>query len=315
MAAAAWLDTVRLARRLQRPHAGGPIPEGVGFVGLQQAVVRVRAAGDGPATIVFAADPPNLVEHYDELFALLTPHLRVVCFELPGFGFSYPRRGFSFTLEDQVAAIAQLLERRCPRPSTLAFSCGSAYMALELAARRPELIAGLIVIQAPSWSEELRWAARIDRHRLIRTPVLGQAVMALAPERIAAGWYRAAVADPDRVPAFLGPALDGFTQGACYCLGSAFQATFTGHREFAKVHKPALVIWGSRDRTHRRSDPRSALNSLPGGTLVEFEDAGHFPELERPDRFAELALPFTLGTRPRDGGASVRRGLPRTRGA
>jgi hypothetical protein len=67
---------------------------GIRIVDLPTAQVRVRIASHGPRTLVFACDMPNVVESYDVLFHLLQDDFRVVCFEQPGFGFSYPKRGF-----------------------------------------------------------------------------------------------------------------------------------------------------------------------------------------------------------------------------
>jgi pimeloyl-ACP methyl ester carboxylesterase len=50
---------------------------------------------------------------------------------------------------------------------------------------------------------------------------------------------------------------------------------------------PATVVWGAKDRTHARSDP---ARTLPGARVVRFEEAGHSPELEEPERFARSLL-------------------------
>ena len=72
---AAKLDEIRLARGPSSRALGwamGTRP-GVELIELSLARVRYRTAGGGPTTIVFVADPPNVVEHYDRLVELLTP--------------------------------------------------------------------------------------------------------------------------------------------------------------------------------------------------------------------------------------------------
>src|SRR6185436_1210592 len=101
----------------------------------------VRDVGDGSEVVVVAPDPPNTIEHYDDFIARLAPYRRVVCFEPAGFGLSYPRRGFSFTLEDHADVIAGLLDRLALRRATLVMSCFAAYVALAVARRRPERVA------------------------------------------------------------------------------------------------------------------------------------------------------------------------------
>jgi pimeloyl-ACP methyl ester carboxylesterase len=252
----------------------------------------VRVVGQGSPTIVFVPDPPNVIEHYDELCELLSPLARVVCFEMPGFGFSFPPFGFQFTLEEQVATAADILCELALSPYALAFSCGSAYGALRLAVNSPNLVERLILIQAPSWPEERRWAARVDRGGLVRRPVVGQALLAVGKRRVARRWYRAALSHQSQADKFIGPCLDAFDEGACFCLASGFQANFARDIGFAPVEQPVLVLWGLADRTHRHSDKSSVLQYAPHAQWVEFADAGHFPELEQPARFAEVAGAF-----------------------
>jgi len=48
---------------------------------------------------------------------------------------------------------------------------------------------------------------------------------------------------------------------------------------------PALAIWGKQDRSHRDTPSESSLQHVPGAEIVEFEQCGHFSELEDPDAF------------------------------
>jgi pimeloyl-ACP methyl ester carboxylesterase len=59
--------------------------------------------------VVLACDPPNVIEHYDDVFRLLAPSYRVLCLELPGFGFSRPVPGFRFTIDEYGATVEEVL--------------------------------------------------------------------------------------------------------------------------------------------------------------------------------------------------------------
>ena len=276
---AARLETFLQTHRRARPPSG----DGVRFVELPQATLRVRVAGTGPVALVIVPDPPNVIEHYDRLIALLAPHLRVVCCEAPGFGFSRPAPGFDFSPASQAASMAALLARLALGPYLLAFPCFAGLVAVQLAAEHPELVNGLVIVQTPAWSEALGWVRRIDRRGLLQTPWLGQLAMSLAR-----GWYRAAL-PPGADPApFLAPALAAFERGGAYCLASAFQAACrTPAPRLGPVRQPALVVWGGADRTHRRTDKRSILEYVPRADWVDFAAAGHFPDLEQPERFRD----------------------------
>jgi pimeloyl-ACP methyl ester carboxylesterase len=253
----------------------------------------VRAVGRGARTVAIVPDPPNVIEHYDALIALLAEHFRVVCLEAPGFGFSVAKPDFDFGLEAMVESIGAALARLALGPYALAFPCFAGLVAVRLAAHHPELVSHLVLVQTPSWSEEIAWLQRVDARGLLQTPVVGQLLTSFGKRRVARAWYRAALPrDADPAP-FVRPALAAFDRGGAYCLASAFQAA-AGRPDPAlrPVPQPALVVWGGADRTHRRTDPRSILAYAPHADWAAFEGAGHFPDLEQPERFRDELVHF-----------------------
>jgi pimeloyl-ACP methyl ester carboxylesterase len=272
------------------------------LVELAQGSVRVRTveastgAGAAAVPVAFVCDGPVGIEHYAALFDRVTQRRRAVCFELIGLGFSRPSASFGFTLEEQIVVTEGVLRAIGGGPFILAFSCVGAYVALGLAARCPELVDRLLLIQAPSWSEERRWARRIDfRGRgLLATPYLGQALMALGREQVASRWF-AKVLGPDASAAeFSRVAHAAMRAGAAWTLASLVQEYFGNRAELPSLRtdKPTLVLWGSADRTHRTTDRRSMQAHAPGARFVQWERVGHFPELEQPDLFCELLESF-----------------------
>jgi pimeloyl-ACP methyl ester carboxylesterase len=292
---AARIDTL-IARRGMDALARSPralTRPGMRYVQADGALIRLRLAGAGAPTIVFAPDPPNLIEHYDALMERLAPRVRVLCFELPAFGLSFPDARFDFSLDRQAATLEQLLRDLALGPYVSAISCAAGLVALRLAARAPDLIERIVVIQTPSLAEEIKWAQRVDSNGLLARPFVGQALMAAAKRRVARGWYRAAIPDRATAARFDAVAQEGFDRGARYCLASGFQALRRGPApEQAALRQPALVLWGNADRTHRKTDKRSLDGVLPDARHVAFEEAGHFPELEQPERFASELFDF-----------------------
>lgn len=256
---------------------------------LPSARLRVRAGGRGEP-VVFAVDPPNVLELYGPLFVRLKPHVRLVAFEAPGFGHSPRPKGHRFTLPEQERVVVELLER-LGEPATLAFPCVLAYVALRVAASRPDLVRGLVLTQAPSWPQAVRWVDRVDRAKVLRTPLLGQAVNLLRNDAIVRRWYETATASPEKARTFRSMSLEAMDHGARFPLASGFQALFRPEAPvFAPVTQPTLLVWGPQDRSHRATEPHTMRAHVPHAQTATLETSGHFPELEDPDGFARVLL-------------------------
>ena len=61
---------------------------------------------------------------------------------------------------------------------------------------------------------------------------------------------------------------------------------------------PTMIVWGARDRIIPLRHGTEASDLIPGSRLEVFPDAGHFPHVEDPDRFARIVREFLAETEP-----------------
>jgi hypothetical protein len=59
-----------------------------------------------------------------------------------------------------------------------------------------------------------------------------------------------------------------------------------------------LIVWGARDTMIPVEHAHAAHRQVPGSRLKIFEQAGHFPHLSEPRRFAEVLSRFIAETEP-----------------
>ena len=59
---------------------------------------------------------------------------------------------------------------------------------------------------------------------------------------------------------------------------------------------PTLIVWGARDRMIPVTHGRRAAAAMPGSRLEVFEDAGHFPFNDDPQRFVDVVRDFIATT-------------------
>jgi pimeloyl-ACP methyl ester carboxylesterase len=61
---------------------------------------------------------------------------------------------------------------------------------------------------------------------------------------------------------------------------------------------PTLIVWGGRDRIIPVHHAHATHDAVPGSTLVVFDEAGHFPHADDPDRFMAVLQDFIRSTEP-----------------
>lgn len=59
-----------------------------------------------------------------------------------------------------------------------------------------------------------------------------------------------------------------------------------------RIKLPTLVLWGESDRIVTPEYGRAYAGLIPGASFELIEEAGHHPEIEQPDRFAERVAAF-----------------------
>ena len=69
--------------------------------------------------------------------------------------------------------------------------------------------------------------------------------------------------------------------------------TVTAHDRLPRaIELPTLVVWGTRDRMIPAWHATTAHGLIENSKVVLFEGAGHFPHLDKPERFAEVLRDF-----------------------
>jgi pimeloyl-ACP methyl ester carboxylesterase len=65
--------------------------------------------------------------------------------------------------------------------------------------------------------------------------------------------------------------------------------------QLASIRVPTMIVQGRHDRVRTPEHGADMRDRIAGSVLAVIEDAGHTPQLEQPQRFHDVALPFLLG--------------------
>lgn len=259
---------------------------------LKTARGSVRAydsGGKGPV-VVMVPDGPNVIEHHADVIERLKSHARVICFEMPGFGFSRPGFRYDHSLQAGAQIILAVMDALEIREAALHFSCANGFYALAAARLAPQRIRRLLLCQTPSLEPMNAWVQRVIPWQ-VRTPVLGQVLVRATRRRVAHGWYAASLPDKDSRAPFRATADHALAHGACFCLAGVVQGLIAAdQKELEGVKQPLVLLWGDSDKSHRRTPVDSLLTLVPHAQVQHFPECGHFPDLERPQQYAEISL-------------------------
>lgn len=223
---------------------------------------------------------------YDELRALLPDSLRTVAIDWPSHGDSPALSGeASAMLFADVAE--QAVEQLAPSGAIVVGNSVGGFSAARLAVRRPELVAGLVIVDGGGFAgrppHARAFCALMSRGWFLRTiyPAFSSAYMrsrtaadrrareaAVATTRRAAG--RSAVAGLWR--SFASPEHDLRAQAP-------------------SISSPTLVVWGRRDPVIPLKVGRRAAAAIKGARFAEL-DTGHVPFTSDPEGFARHLVPF-----------------------
>lgn len=251
--------------------------------------IRVLDTGSScKPCVVFVPDGPNVIEHYEHLSALLAPDYRLVCFDMPGFGLSLPSSSYRHSLDQGAGAVLDVLDALGIGQATLAFSCANGFYALRAAQIAPHRVASLFLAQTPSLPAMHAWAMRTVPGPL-RIPVLGQLAGWALRRKTASAWYAMALPRGTDRCFYRDHSHRALAQGACFCLAGVVQGLLREAVSAVKVAgTPCTMVWGGLDRSHLATKALSLLDCVPHAEIVHFDDCGHFPDLEQPERYANF---------------------------
>jgi pimeloyl-ACP methyl ester carboxylesterase len=296
MPLASMLDTLRFsglteAEFKQRALQGR---DGLSLFEHPDSFVRRRhviGEGTGRATLVVLPDGPATIESYDAFCEAVLPDFDVLLMEIPGFGFSFARKGRAMSFDGTADILNAALEDMQLGRTVLVGPCVQGLFAARMAELRPDLIHALILAQTGDINTIRGWATgSLDRKGLLSKPWIGQ--LGFRKNRsVTVDWwlpYAAGPALPVEPLQDIARAVQD--KGCAYALASQLQwLSKLDPDALPRPTQPTAILWGLEDRSHKNTDLRSALRLSPDAHYSEHEGVGHFVDLEAPDLIRNTA--------------------------
>jgi pimeloyl-ACP methyl ester carboxylesterase len=277
--------------------------------------VSFKTAGEGPVILLIHGIAGRSEQWIDSMGLLAEDHT-VVAPDLLGHGRSAKPRG-DYSLGAYAAGLRDLLLALDHRKATVVGHSLGGGIALQFAYQFPERTDRLALVSSGGLGREV--------HPLLRAATLPGSEFVLPV--ISNGTVRdAGTAVSQFIGRFgfrTGPDIAEFARGYgsladrdarqafIHTLRSVIdpggQRVNASDRLYLAEDMPSLIIWGRRDPIIPVRHAGVAHRGMPGSRLEVFDEAGHFPQLDEPLRFARTLADFVQTTEPADVDADTMR--------
>ncbi|HJR09108.1 MAG TPA: alpha/beta hydrolase [Pyrinomonadaceae bacterium] len=275
--------------RAALPHA-----DASRFADIDGVRVHYQEKGTGRALVLIHGNNSSAYSWRD-VFDELAKEFHVVALDLKGFGFTAKPEG-DYRIETQAALVMRLLDQLKIERATLCGNSMGGAVALSAAINYPQRVDALILADSSAFNEVSGGASLAPAY--VRWPYIGGAVTALAltsdslvREGLRKSFYDASKVTEERVAAYYRPLRTRGGQRAARLVRD--QRDYTQiENSLDKIRQPALLIWGAQDRLILLEDGKRLHAKLKSAQLVVFDNCGHLPQEEMPERFASEVKNF-----------------------
>jgi pimeloyl-ACP methyl ester carboxylesterase len=280
------------------------------FGGSGDPMVLVH--GLGGSHVNWLAVGPRLAEHFE-----------VIAPDLAGFGLT-PLAGRSSSVDANPQLLDKLLEQ-IGRPVVLVGNSMGGLISMMVAARSPQRVSALVLVDPalPTPLTARRNLVVLSAFAAYSLPGVGEAYVRrraerLGPEGLVRETMKLCTVDMSRIPPDVLEAhfaLARKRREFPWALEAYIDAARSIVRTLARrrrvetmmrsIAAPTLLLMGECDRLVPLSAARAAAQLCPSWRFEVYDDIGHTPQLEAPDRFVESVLRFssTLSSSARSGAA------------
>jgi pimeloyl-ACP methyl ester carboxylesterase len=266
--------------------------------------VRFNIAGQGPPLVLIHGVAGRAAQ-WDQTMIQLADHHTVIAPDLLGHGESAKPRG-DYSLGAFASGVRDLLiGLDIERATVVGHSLGGG-IAMQFAYQFPERCHRLVLVSSGGLGQDVHpvlRAATLPGSEIV-LPLLAHEkllqLVAIVPRLLGKVGFRTG---PDLTEMAHGygslsnaEARAAFIHTVRAVIDPMGQRVDASDRLYLASKMPTLIMWGCRDRIIPVDHAEPAHEGMPGSRLELFDDAGHFPHLDDPIRFARILARFMAET-------------------
>ena len=227
--------------------------------------------------VVFLHGWPDSWFSFSRVLPLLPGSVRAIAVDQRGFGDS-DRPESGYTIPELGADVVALLDALAIERAALVGHSFGSFVARRAAIAHPQRIAALVLIgtgfaASNRVTRDLQQALR-ELPDPIPVEFARDFQSSTAFRPLPSAFFDRIVAESLKLPPRLWRlAIDGLLE-------------YDDTRELARIEAPTLLLWGDRDALFSRPEQDRFLEVLPAARLLLYEETGHCPNWEQPERVA-----------------------------
>jgi len=269
------------------------------------AGLRYVEAGRGRPLLLLHTMRTQL-DYFHKVFPRYATRFRVLAPDLPGHGWSNIEPG-DYSPEFFCSRLSALLTTLQLEDVVIAGESIGAVLALLLATRQPERVAGVVAVNPYDYGDA---RSGIRRSSLLANfyfgafevpwlgPLVARAQARPAFLKIFEGGVRHRGAwSPRLVDAMLEVGRREGQAAAMLALFRGWRGWMAARAEYAHLKVPALLAHGDHDWS-RPSEREEDAAAIPGASRVQLAETGHFASVDSPEGVAEVVEAFALNREP-----------------
>lgn len=268
------------------------------YIDWRDIKLHVIEEGAGPTVFIVHGLGGNC-RSFDDMAATLSPHFRVVRFDLPGFGLSgIPE--FDEPEPDLIQMHRDMIRFMIDRfggGDSVAFIGNSlgGWISWETAAMAPHQVNKLVLL-GPAGYEMEQIAAEVTgwlKNPVVRFTIAKGLSFEMAMGNLNYSAHRDDLLDT--VAYWNKYAASNKEGNLDWMVRLATYDKFADTTLIPKVQAPTLIIWGTEDAVIPYRHAAKFKRDISNARLITYEDCGHVPMLEYPERTANDVLQFLRG--------------------
>lgn len=272
-----------------------PAPSQFVEVAGMQVHLRDEGPRNDPNPIVLLHGTSASLHTWDGWTQDLAKQRRVIRFDLPAFGLTGPNPENDYSIAAYVRFVTLVLDKLGIQSCVLAGNSLGGQIAWATAVAHPQRVHKLVLVDAGGYP--IQSVSVPIGFRIARMPGVRSVMEHVLPRGVIQSSLRNVYGDPSKVtPDLVDRYYDmALRTGNRKALAKRFEQRFSGDEVQIKTLKlPTLILWGAKDRLIPQDNAKRFQSDIAGSQLVVFDDLGHVPHEENPQKTVAAVRAFLV---------------------